>query len=195
VQTALREEPDGTRMVLVMMMTDCLAMISAPNGLKTPELIARACRAVADDYGHFTLEDWKLCLSEMQRGRCPNHYNNTNLQWVMACFQAYDERKLAAMRDIHSEAAQVAQRQTATMYRVDIIDPVGAREPVTLASLIAQSAPGEVKLTHTSPKWEEREERARRDVARHNAAVASKVRAMARAQVRAKRKDNGLHQA
>jgi hypothetical protein len=81
------------------------------------------------------------------------------------------------------------------MYRVDIIDPVGAREPVTLASLIAQSAPGEVKVAHTSPNWEEREERARRDVARHNAAVASKVRAMARAQVRAKRKDDGLHQA
>jgi hypothetical protein len=195
VQSALREMPEATRLVLVEMLSTTLEMLGTSNGLKTEKAIAIAAKRLTDEFGHFTIEDWRLCLYEMEAGRSVKHYNNTNLEWLINCFQAYDERKVEVMRQIHSEAAQVAQRQTATMYRVDIIDPVGAREPVTLASLIAQSAPGEVKVTHTIPKWEEREERARRDVARHNAAVASKVRAMARAQVRAKRKDDGFHQA
>jgi hypothetical protein len=101
VQSALREMPEATRLVLVEMLSTTLEMLGTSNGLKTEKAIAIAAKRLTDEFGHFTIEDWRLCLYEMEAGRSVKHYNNTNLEWLINCFQAYDERKVEVMRQIH----------------------------------------------------------------------------------------------
>ncbi len=157
-------------------------MIGAPNGIKSEEGIARAAKRLTDEFGNFTLEDWKLCLYEMEAGRSLNHYNNTNLEWLIKCFQAYDERKLAELRAYHNEQAQKHQDQTSHFVKEVLQDVVG-KMPVqrTLTDLLT-------KPPVTS--WEEREAMAKRDAHRREAMMRKEMRALVRAQYRAKRKNN-----
>jgi hypothetical protein len=157
-------------------------MIGAPNGIKSEEGIARAAKRLTDEFGNFTLEDWKLCLYEMEAGRVQKHYNNTNLEWLIKCFQAYDERKVEAMRQLHSEQATMHQRETATLFQVPLNDAIGDREraPRSLAKFIAGA---EGRMT-----FDERDQMARRDVARRDAKVKQQMRQLVRAQMRAERK-------
>ena len=180
IQTALREEPEQTRAALVKMLTVTLESISAPNGIKSEEGIARAAKRLVDEYGNFTLEDWKLCLYEMEAGRSLNHYNNTNLEWLIKCFQAYDERKLAELRAYHAEEAQKFQDESANFYREALEKTVG-NTPInrTLAELLTEPP---------KSSWEEREAMARRDTHRREAQIKKQMRELVRAQMRAKRK-------
>ena len=182
IQTALREEPEQTRAALVKMLTVTLESISAPNGIKSEEGIARAAKRLVDEYGNFTLEDWKLCLYEMEAGRSLNHYNNTNLEWLIKCFQAYDERKLAELRAYHAEEAQKFQDESANFYREALEKTVG-NTPInrTLAEQLTEPP---------KSSWEEREAMARRDTHRREAQVKKQMRELVRAQYRAKRKNN-----
>jgi hypothetical protein len=182
VQTALREKPEEARAALVKMLTVTLESISATNGIKSEEAIARSAKRLTDEFGNFTLEDWKLCLYEMEAGRSLNHYNNTNLEWLIKCFQAYDERKLAELRAYHNEQAQKHQDQSAHFVKEVLQDVVG-KMPVqrTLTDLLT-------KPPVTS--WEEREAMAKRDAHRREAMVKKEMRALVRAQYRAKRKNN-----
>lgn len=182
VQTALREKPEEARAALVKMLTVTLESISATNGIKSEEAIARSAKRLTDEFGNFTLEDWKLCLYEMEAGRSLNHYNNTNLEWLIKCFQAYDERKLAELRAYHSEQAQKHQDQSAHFVKEVLQDVVG-KMPVqrTLTDLLT-------KPPVTS--WEEREAMAKRDAHRREAMMKKEMRALVRAQYRAKRKNN-----
>lgn len=182
VQTALREKPEEARAALVKMLTVTLESISATNGIKSEEGIARAAKRLTDEFGNFTLEDWKLCLYEMEAGRSLNHYNNTNLEWLIKCFQAYDERKLAELRAYHNEQAQKHQDQSAHFVKEVLQDVVG-KMPVqrTLTDLLT-------KPPVTS--WEEREAMAKRDAHRREAMMKKEMRALVRAQYRAKRKNN-----
>lgn len=174
-------------MILVTLLGECLSMIGAPNGIKSTEMVAKACKQLVDYYGHLTLEDWKLCLSEMARGTCAvNHYNNTNLQWLMGCFAAYDVRKVDTMREIWNQQAEVDRRETAARFQAPLAAAAGAREPVPRS--FVELLTGEPRTT-----FDQRDEMARRDVARHNAAMGSKVRKLARAHIRAKKKNDGLH--
>jgi hypothetical protein len=182
VQTALREKPEEARAALVKMLTVTLESISATNGIKSEEAIARSAKRLTDEFGNFTLEDWKLCLYEMEAGRSLNHYNNTNLEWLIKCFQAYDERKLAELRAYHNEQAQKHQDQSAHFVKEVLQDVVG-KMPVqrTLTDLLT-------KPPVTS--WEEREAMAKRDAHRREAMMKKEMRALVRAQYRAKRKNN-----
>jgi hypothetical protein len=182
VQTALREKPEEARAALVKMLTVTLESISATNGIKSEEAIARSAKRLTDEFGNFTLEDWKLCLYEMEAGRSLNHYNNTNLEWLIKCFQAYDERKLAELRAYHAEQAQKHQDQSAHFVKEVLQDVVG-KMPVqrTLTDLLT-------KPPVTS--WEEREAMAKRDAHRREAMMRKEMRALVRAQYRAKRKNN-----
>jgi hypothetical protein len=182
VQTALREKPEEARAALVKMLTVTLESISATNGIKSEEAIARSAKRLTDEFGNFTLEDWKLCLYEMEAGRSLNHYNNTNLEWLVKCFQAYDERKLAELRAYHNEQAQKHQDQSAHFVKEVLQDVVG-KMPVqrTLTDLLT-------KPPVTS--WEEREAMAKRDAHRREAMMKKEMRALVRAQYRAKRKNN-----
>jgi hypothetical protein len=182
VQTALREKPEEARAALVKMLTVTLESISATNGIKSEEAIARSAKRLTDEFGNFTLEDWKLCLYEMEAGRSLNHYNNTNLEWLIKCFQAYDERKLAELRAYHNEQAQKYQDQSAHFVKEVLQDVVG-KMPVqrTLTDLLT-------KPPVTS--WEERESMAKRDAHRREAVMKKEMRALVRAQYRAKRKNN-----
>jgi hypothetical protein len=182
VQTALREKPEEARAVLVKMLTVTLESISATNGIKSEEAIARSAKRLTDEFGNFTLEDWKLCLYEMEAGRSLNHYNNTNLEWLIKCFQAYDERKLAELRAYHNEQAQKHQDQSAHFVKEVLQDVVG-KMPVqrTLTDLLT-------KPPVTS--WEQREAMAKRDAHRREAMMKKEMRALVRAQYRAKRKNN-----
>jgi hypothetical protein len=182
VQTALREKPEEARAALVKMLTVTLESISATNGIKSEEAIARSAKRLTDEFGNFTLEDWKLCLYEMEAGRSLNHYNNTNLEWLIKCFQAYDERKLAELRAYHNEQAQKHQDQSAHFVKEVLQDVVG-KMPVqrTLTDLLT-------KPPVTS--WEEREAMAKRDAHRREAMMRKEMRALVRAQYRAKRKNN-----
>jgi hypothetical protein len=167
---------------LVKLLSATLEMIGAPNGIKSEEGIARAAKRLTDEFGNFTLEDWKLCLYEMEAGRVLKHYNNTNLEWLIQCFQAYDERKVEAMRQLHSEQATAHQRETATLFQVPLNDAIGDREraPRSLAKFIAGA---EGRMT-----FDERDQMARRDVARRDAKVKQHMRQLVRAQMRAERK-------
>lgn len=182
VQTALREKPEEARAALVKMLTVTLESISATNGIKSEEAIARSAKRLTDEFGNFTLEDWKLCLYEMEAGRSLNHYNNTNLEWLIKCFQAYDERKLAELRAYHNEQAQKHQDQSAHFVKEVLQDVVG-KMPVqrTLTDLLT-------KPPVTS--WEQREAMAKRDAHRREAMMKKEMRALVRAQYRAKRKNN-----
>ena len=182
VQTALRQEPEQTRALLVSLITTTLESISAPNGIKSEEAIARAAKRLVDEHGNFTIEDWKLCLHEMQAGRSVHHYNNTNLEWLIKCFQAYDERKLAELRAYHNEQAQKHQDQTSHFVKEVLQDVVG-KMPVqrTLTDLLT-------KPPVTS--WEEREAMAKRDTHRREAQIKKQMRELVRAQMRAERKKN-----
>jgi hypothetical protein len=182
VQTALREKPEEARAALVKMLTVTLESISATNGIKSEEAIARSAKRLTDEFGNFTLEDWKLCLYEMEAGRSLNHYNNTNLEWLIKCFQAYDERKLSELRAYHAEQAQKHQDQSAHFVKEVLQDVVG-KMPVqrTLTDLLT-------KPPVTS--WEEREAMAKRDAHRREAMMKKEMRALVRAQYRAKRKNN-----
>lgn len=182
VQTALREKPEEARAALVKMLTVTLESISATNGIKSEEAIARSAKRLTDEFGNFTLEDWKLCLYEMEAGRSLNHYNNTNLEWLIKCFQAYDERKLAELRAYHNEQAQKHQDQSAHFVKEVLQDVVG-KMPVqrTLTDLLT-------KPPVTS--WEQREAMAKRDAHRREAMMKKEMRALVRAQYRAKKKNN-----
>ena len=182
MQRALATDPVQTRSVLLAIVSNCLEMVGAANGVKSEEAIARLAKMLADDFGHFTIEDWQLCTSEMAKGKSVNHYNNTNLEWFMKCFQAYDERKVEAMRQLHTEQATVHQRETATMFQMPLQDAIGDREraPRSLATFIA-GADGRIT-------FDEREAMARRDVARRDAKVKQQMRQLIRAQMRAERK-------
>jgi hypothetical protein len=186
VQTALREKPEEARAALVKMLTVTLESISATNGIKSEEAIARSAKRLTDEFGNFTLEDWKLCLYEMEAGRSLNHYNNTNLEWLIKCFQAYDERKLAELRAYHAEQAQKHQDQSAHFVKEVLQDVVG-KMPVqrTLTDLLT-------KPPVTS--WEEREAMAKRDAHRREAVIKKEMRALVRAQYRAKRKNDSNDQ-
>jgi hypothetical protein len=174
--------PVETRAVLVEMLSTTLEMLSTANGLKTDKAIAIAAKRLVDEFANFTIEDWRLCLYEMQAGRSINHYNNTNLEWLIKCFQAYDERKVEAMRQLHSEQATAHQRETATLFQVPLTDAIGDREraPRSLAKFIAGA---EGRMT-----FDERDQMARRDVARRDAKVKQQMRQLVRAQMRAERK-------
>jgi hypothetical protein len=182
VQTALREKPEEARAALVKMLTVTLESISATNGIKSEEAIARSAKRLTDEFGNFTLEDWKLCLYEMEAGRSLNHYNNTNLEWLIKCFQAYDERKLAELRAYHNEQAQKHQDQSAHFVK-DVLQDVVGKMPVqrTLTDLLT-------KPPVTS--WEEREAMAKRDAHRREAMMKKEMRALVRAQYRANKKNN-----
>lgn len=182
VQTALREEPEQTRALLVEMLSTTLEVLGTPNGLKTEKAIAIATKRLVDEYGNFTIEDWRLCMHEMQAGRSINHYNNTNLEWLIKCFQAYDERKLAELRAYHAEEAQKFQDESAHFYREALEKTVG-NTPInrTLAELLTEPP---------KSSWEEREAMARRDTHRREAQVKKQMRELVRAQYRAKRKNN-----
>jgi hypothetical protein len=182
VQSALREMPESTRLVLVEMLSTTLEMLGTSNGLKTEKAIAIAAKRLTDEFGHFTIEDWRLCLYEMEAGRSVKHYNNTNLEWLINCFQAYDERKLEVMRQLHSEQATAHQRETATLFQVPLTDAIGDREraPRSLAKFISGA---EGRMT-----FDERDEMARRDVARRDAKVKQQMRQLVRAQMRAERR-------
>ncbi len=186
VQTALREKPEEARAALVKMLTVTLESISATNGIKSEEAIARSAKRLTDEFGNFTLEDWKLCLYEMEAGRSLNHYNNTNLEWLIKCFQAYDERKLAELRAYHAEQAQKHQDQSAHFVK-DVLQDVVGKMPVqrTLTDLLT-------KPPVTS--WEEREAMAKRDAHRREAMMRKEMRALVRAQYRAKRKNDSNEQ-
>ncbi len=186
VQTALREKPEEARAALVKMLTVTLESISATNGIKSEEAIARSAKRLTDEFGNFTLEDWKLCLYEMEAGRSLNHYNNTNLEWLIKCFQAYDERKLAELRAYHNEQAQKHQDQSAHFVK-DVLQDVVGKMPVqrTLTDLLT-------KPPVTS--WEEREAMAKRDAHRREAMMRKEMRALVRAQYRAKRKNDSNEQ-
>jgi hypothetical protein len=186
VQTALREKPEEARAALVKMLTVTLESISATNGIKSEEAIARSAKRLTDEFGNFTLEDWKLCLYEMEAGRSLNHYNNTNLEWLIKCFQAYDERKLSELRAYHAEQAQKHQDQSAHFVKEVLQDVVG-KMPVqrTLTDLLT-------KPPVTS--WEEREAMAKRDAHRREAVIKKEMRALVRAQYRAKRKNDSNDQ-
>jgi hypothetical protein len=178
----LREKPEEARAALVKMLTVTLESISATNGIKSEEAIARSAKRLTDEFGNFTLEDWKLCLYEMEAGRSLNHYNNTNLEWLIKCFQAYDERKLAELRAYHNEQAQKHQDQSAHFVKEVLQDVVG-KMPVqrTLTDLLT-------KPPVTS--WEEREAMAKRDAHRREAMMKKEMRALVRAQYRANKKNN-----
>lgn len=182
VQTALREKPEEARAALVKMLTVTLESISATNGIKSEEGIARAAKRLTDEFGNFTLEDWKLCLYEMEAGRSLNHYNNTNLEWLIKCFQAYDQRKLAELRAYHNDEAQRNQDQTARFVK-EVLQDVVQEMPMkrTLTDLLQ-------KPPVTS--WEEREAMARRDAHRREAMMKKEMRALLRAEYRAKKKNN-----
>ena len=182
VQTALRQEPEQTRALLVSLITTTLESISAPNGIKSEEAIARAAKRLVDEHGNFTIEDWKLCLYEMEAGRSLNHYNNTNLEWLIKCFQAYDQRKLAELRAYQNDEAQRNQDQTARFVK-EVLQDVVQEMPMkrTLTDLLQ-------KPPVTS--WEEREAMARRDAHRREAMMKKEMRALLRAEYRAKKKNN-----
>lgn len=182
VQTALREEPEQTRALLVEMVSTTMEILGTANGIKTEKAIAIATKRLVDEFGNFTIEDWKLCLHEMQAGRSVHHYNNTNLEWLIKCFQAYDERKLAELRAYHNDEAQRNQDQSAHFVKEVLQDVVG-KMPVqrTLTDLLT-------KPPVTS--WEEREAMAKRDAHRREAMMKKEMRALVRAQYRAKRKNN-----
>lgn len=182
MQTALRQAPEQTRALLVKLITVTLESISAPNGIKSEEAVARAAKRLVDEHGNFTIEDWKLCLYEMEAGRSLNHYNNTNLEWLIKCFQAYDQRKLAELRAYHSEQAQKNQDQTARFVKEVLQD-------------VVQEMPMQRTLTDLLKKppvtaWEEREAMARRDAHRREAMMKKEMRALVRAEYRAKKKNN-----
>jgi len=182
VQTALREEPEQTRALLVEMVSTTMEILGTANGIKTEKAIAIATKRLVDEFGNFTIEDWKLCLHEMQAGRSLNHYNNTNLEWLIKCFQAYDQRKLAELRAYHNDEAQRNQDQTARFVK-EVLKDVVQEMPIkrTLADLLD-------KPPVTS--WEEREAMARRDAHRREATMKKEMRALLRAEYRAKKKNN-----
>lgn len=173
--------PEETRVVLVEMLSLTLEVIGAANGIKTEKAIAIATKRLTDEYGNFTIEDWKLCLSEMQAGRSVNHYNNTNLEWLIKCFQAYDERKLSELRAYHSEEAQRYEDEQAAVMKQVLQDVVGN---LPLKRDMTDLLKGESRIT-----WEEREAMARRDVARREAKTKAQMRQLVRAQYRAKKKN------
>lgn len=174
--------PEQTRALLVEMLSTTLEVLGTPNGLKTEKAIAIAAKRLVDEYGNFTIEDWRLCMHEMQAGRSLNHYNNTNLEWLIKCFQAYDERKLAELRAYHAEEAQKDQDEAAHFYR-EVLEKVVENQPVkrTLTDLLTQPP----KST-----WEEREAMVRRDAHRREAQMKKQMRELVRAQMRAERKKN-----
>jgi len=174
--------PEETRVLLVEMIATTLEVLGTPHGIKTEKAIALAAKRLTDEYGNFTLEDWKLCLSEMQAGRSVNHYNNTNLEWLIKCFQAYDERKLSELRAYHADEAQKYQDEAANFYRQALEATVGHMTVTRSISEFLTQPP--------KSSWEEREAMARRDTHRREAQVKKQMRAMVRAQYRAKRKNN-----
>ena len=180
VQRALREFPAETRLLLVQLLSSTLELIGAPNGIKTEEAIAKAAKRLTDEFGNFTLEDWKLCLSEMEAGRSLKHYNNTNLEWLIQCFQAYDERKLAELRSVHHESAERAQYELG-QYAKEAIEATVGHE--TLTRSIAEFLTRDPKTT-----FQERDAMTRRDVARREAKIKARMRALVRAQYRAQKK-------
>lgn len=174
--------PEETRGLLMKLIQGTLEAISAPNGLKSEQAIARAAKRLTDEFGNFTLEDWKLCLYEMEAGRSLNHYNNTNLEWLIKCFAAYDERKLAELRAYHAEQAQKWQDDAAQVYR-GALEAVASKVPPTRT--LTDLLKGESRIT-----WEEREAMHRRDLARREAQTKAKMRALVRAQYRAGKKND-----
>lgn len=182
VQRALREHPAETRLLLVQLLSSTLELIGAPNGIKTEEAIAKAAKRLTDEFGNFTLEDWKLCLHEMEAGRSLKHYNNTNLEWFIQCFQAYDERKLAELRSVHHESAERAQYELGQHAKEALEATVGHE---TLTRSLAEFLTRDPKNT-----FQERDAMARRDVARREAMMKKEMRALLRAEYRAKKKNN-----
>lgn len=181
IQRALREEPLATRALLCQLLAECLANISAPNGIpRTEQGIAKAVKRLTDEFGNFTIEDWRICLSDMEAGRALKHYNNTNLEWLIQCFQAYDQRKLAELRSVDHQAAESAQYELG-QYAKEALEAAVSHE--TLTRSLAEFLTRDPKTS-----FQERDAMARRDVARREAKTRQGMRALLRAEIRSKRK-------